>query len=772
MSGSQVSAAQMLMNFISGAQRKLSRSLSTGAFSREILTQRKAILGAQGDGASSQSPGSIGNDAEPSGSNPAVSNLRGKDKFLDNIGTGRAPGRTGSDRPYEEFGGTVDATAPADEVKLDLTALDQILAQFGVAAETRGRLLDLAGSGRDVSLSQVSGLLKENAGIDLRVAAPGQVSGTEVRGLLNSRNDAGAHAPVTTTGRWAGIQFKTQYDLKDFKALIGRLSQPVRTGSETLGAGQNRGRSQSLVGKDEAKIQGISPREEYSEQILDRALPTFVQDQPDSLRARDEAGRTEVKIGDARFNVMTKTNTTEEIRDSETGIASQVSSRAAADRMIRDGDPGSSGDFSGHLEVTATSRSFLRDRGFVPVGRENKAMTAYSTAQVPSVSVDARGSRTDGQENPMLQGRSLDTPVLSQLEAESPIVGSQGIPLVQARSLGPAVASQPGPIVGGIIDARDYSQARPWNEISTVRFDQHTAGLPAGSLPPKPDSRQGSMDFQAVPGLGSARRGSEADRVTRAQESPTPAGLGQGAPEPVEPAEPSSRSTILEAPERRSQHSSRQPLANSGEDLGTSVGTMTSGGMGTAVGGDALDRDAADANPFGMWEQLGIQLGTASDSGTPSGATGESPRLAFTDDAWPSQLARQFKSLQQQPVNQLVLRLEPENLGTLVLRLRTKHNMVTASITADNENTRQILLQNAPALRQQMEQQGFSLSGFSVDLGGQSNPNASGHARSELAAIAARYGRGGSEAGGPAGLSESVIIQQQYAPDQLVNLIV
>jgi flagellar hook-length control protein FliK len=63
------------------------------------------------------------------------------------------------------------------------------------------------------------------------------------------------------------------------------------------------------------------------------------------------------------------------------------------------------------------------------------------------------------------------------------------------------------------------------------------------------------------------------------------------------------------------------------------------------------------------------------------------------------------------------LELAPKHLGKLVLQVETDRDQVIAWLSTDNEQARNLLTQNAPLLRQQLQEQGLVLGQLHVSVG-------------------------------------------------------
>jgi flagellar hook-length control protein FliK len=83
----------------------------------------------------------------------------------------------------------------------------------------------------------------------------------------------------------------------------------------------------------------------------------------------------------------------------------------------------------------------------------------------------------------------------------------------------------------------------------------------------------------------------------------------------------------------------------------------------------------------------------------------------------------------------LLLRLSPPELGSLRLELSVQQGALSATVEADNQNARQILLDNLPALRDRLADQNIRIERFDVDVRrdgeGRQQPNANAQQQQE-----------------------------------------
>jgi flagellar hook-length control protein FliK len=90
--------------------------------------------------------------------------------------------------------------------------------------------------------------------------------------------------------------------------------------------------------------------------------------------------------------------------------------------------------------------------------------------------------------------------------------------------------------------------------------------------------------------------------------------------------------------------------------------------------------------------------------------------LSLRDSSWVENLGSQIQNMHQQGRSQITLELDPQGLGPLTLRISTQNNQVSAMVATDNPHVRELLLNNSSLLQQHLQNEGLSLSQFSVGV--------------------------------------------------------
>jgi flagellar hook-length control protein FliK len=95
---------------------------------------------------------------------------------------------------------------------------------------------------------------------------------------------------------------------------------------------------------------------------------------------------------------------------------------------------------------------------------------------------------------------------------------------------------------------------------------------------------------------------------------------------------------------------------------------------------------------------------------------GEGRDVPHVDPAkFVSRVARAIQTAQDRGTP-LLLRLNPPELGSLKLEMSVQHGTLSASVEADNQAAKQLLLENLPALRERLADQNIRIERFDVDV--------------------------------------------------------
>jgi|GEM_PF-2888840 len=312
------------------------------------------------------------------------------------------------------------------------------------------------------------------------------------------------------------------------------------------------------------------------------------------------------------------------------------------------------------------SKASLPADGSLPLGQAVEKIVRVLNAEAP---IQDTRPRNSGAEH-----SSLSSPGDRPSQAENPwrILEGKLVSLLQGERLGEG----------------DGKHAAP---LSTPT----RGGSPDGSAPQNPGNQEASQGKTGVstPQASSSFQGREhggetGDQGRRQEEARIPrATAGEGSDRPAQPSAP------------------RQVFAAAMEEAVTEREVRS-------------PREASMANPVSEGEAAApSQAIHRPAAGPASSPKSPPPPLDFQQKEWPEQLARQVESLHRENRHRIAIEVEPKELGRLVLHIETDHRQVHAWISADHDQAKELLMQNAQALREALSQQGLTLGQFSVNVG-------------------------------------------------------
>jgi flagellar hook-length control protein FliK len=91
-------------------------------------------------------------------------------------------------------------------------------------------------------------------------------------------------------------------------------------------------------------------------------------------------------------------------------------------------------------------------------------------------------------------------------------------------------------------------------------------------------------------------------------------------------------------------------------------------------------------------------------------------RVNLHQPDWPQKVSEQVLDRARTGKSSLVVELEPQDLGHMTLRIEADQRHVTAWVSTQNEEARNLLLQNASALQKHLAEHGLSLGEFNVNV--------------------------------------------------------
>jgi flagellar hook-length control protein FliK len=98
----------------------------------------------------------------------------------------------------------------------------------------------------------------------------------------------------------------------------------------------------------------------------------------------------------------------------------------------------------------------------------------------------------------------------------------------------------------------------------------------------------------------------------------------------------------------------------------------------------------------------------------PRGASG-APVTPAEQTRFVQRVAKAFQTAQARG-GELQLRLSPPALGSLKLEIKLQDGVMSARVEAENQNAKQMLVDNLPVLKERLAEQGIQVEKFDVDL--------------------------------------------------------
>jgi len=278
--------------------------------------------------------------------------------------------------------------------------------------------------------------------------------------------------------------------------------------------------------------------------------------------------------------------------------------------------------------------------------------------------------------------------------------GSLAAAIVQAASGRPFTA-EPQPVKGAAImqavSGRSLA-AEPQPVKGAVLVNAKAA---PEFLPVNADARQ-----EGAPGIPAAAD-AEAEAGTRMAE----AGLAEQAQDAV--VGPRAKAVGAQPRAAAAQPVPVQPTAlRQVSGKGQAAGAEPEGGRGEAPKRPAEERQAAPA--VAAFRQVTAE--PRAEQATAAART-DAPRSASEPDA-AAQLARASLGALARGDREYRLKLRPEGVGEVAVTIGAQGRELRLTIRASQESTRELILDQIGTLKQQLEDSGYHLDGFSVDVSG------------------------------------------------------
>ncbi len=150
--------------------------------------------------------------------------------------------------------------------------------------------------------------------------------------------------------------------------------------------------------------------------------------------------------------------------------------------------------------------------------------------------------------------------------------------------------------------------------------------------------------------------------------------------------------------------------------------TQPSNSVGSSAGSAISKSDGVSSNSLAAR----ITAGQESTTGTTASTSAKSPTKDQANRAELTQqervrlvqrVARSFNRITAEG-GQINLRLHPQNLGSLNMQVRIEGRTLSAKLTTETSAARDAILQDLPALRQRLADQGYDVAKFQVEVAG------------------------------------------------------
>ncbi len=196
----------------------------------------------------------------------------------------------------------------------------------------------------------------------------------------------------------------------------------------------------------------------------------------------------------------------------------------------------------------------------------------------------------------------------------------------------------------------------------------------------------------------------------------------------IQPVEPSGNSVEQESRNSKGEDSSPQGAEDPQQQVTPSPDHLTKTETQTAALAPLTISDAQTI----LQETAAPQSGTSQQTTGVSSSQGRLPQQVLTRTEAPrghnppsvpvdsarflSRVAKAFHSAQQREGNEVRLRLSPPELGSLRLQVSVQDGVMVARMETETEAARSTLVNNLPALRERLAEQGVRIERFDIDL--------------------------------------------------------
>ncbi|MCE5244659.1 MAG: flagellar hook-length control protein FliK [Syntrophobacteraceae bacterium] len=672
MNANAVNPAQFLMPVLEQEHGKIGQGILKSEFSKELELQDSQLGKASLPGSSTASPLQAADSLTPSQTSPAVpTEAKAAAQTQPQDGQKKAGNLKRAFSAAKPAGKTTEK-AKQDLVFTDPALLGKVLAQLNVSAETRKACKSAEDSQGCLSVMSLVNVLDRQA-LANNIIQEGTVSGQDVRQLLSSL--AQSMQGNGTPRQISPANLSDSYNCLEFRQLMEAIAKkfaergtkPTASfagGSDAATAGGSASLSNQKSSLSALAMSGSAGGKAADPTPLSGSIiPSFAEEKPESEANESSKG---VKTG--------------------AESVSQESQSSGESAKLSPRQPTWTQDLARRLDDLARQGGGTRVVQLEPesLGRISLTVDTNSSPSVAGIVAD----------NPSVKTQLLeDLPLLRQeLANRSFVLG--GISVQTGSAKPEANAAGPG--------------ANSLQNPSPEQAMRESAALDTESVKPSTTTTSASAESSSESEV--ARLGGYGQSL---------AGTMKSASESDEPAT-----------------ATRSDASGSAHEI-TRLATSGKSGAASSETGNAFTQqrksednvaspqsDAIAATPRSvqaasdpLQQVPGSFHSGLSSSQEGAGGTTQQNALSLANPSWTEDLAHRIHDLNaSKDTRELTLDLEPEGLGRLTLRIGAKDQEVTASLSTDSQAVKDLLVRNAPALREHLESSGLSLSNFSVDV--------------------------------------------------------
>jgi flagellar hook-length control protein FliK len=758
MHSEQISASQLLSAFMGSESDKISQGVGRSDFAGELKKLIKEPAGKRGE---------LSKNASSNSENLNVFDAGSKASGEQAAGEAKTRGQSASRAAQKAV---IDASAKAKELKSKAKAAESvfvsntavantILADLQYPAETRQACKALQNKEGEISVKELKSLLDAQPSVSS--AIPAVVPAEHVQDLVNSiiAKGSGAEKQGSLSGTLRAsvkVKAKGTYTRSEVLGLLDKVLQHVESeqAKPVESTASSASSAPSGLSQTAARVSG-SVKAGQTRGLTASALPSFVsEDTKHSLESKTLAmevknPESEAKTinvagagGEADEAVANNLETLKTPNGAAYSREASTQAKAAGNESSAEKAPDSAAALSSAGKKTdevptASLDSVLKSFGAKiissePQQAEDKIIEApviggsagASVAQAQNIASHVKGAEKEADRSLGAQSASRQT----QNSAENSET-------VQLKATPSEQASSDRSFDG---DKKDAFEQVPKTDARTVaeKFDSNTIAVDAEAT--------GNTDRQAA-AVKPAQTGSFSDDSveTLAHGADSPAAVLKKAAEDSAGADAKTGETAGSTSEELrmglgiedSQTASNPSVYGLGEKTGLSLNdslsaTSRADSIETAesrialTGADAVSlakqivkqsrnsdstlEGTVFQNSAFVAQNSNLNVARAENS-----AQNGSAYDPYGSAEYVQNIREQFQSASGR---QLVLEMEPAELGKVSIKVEAKKDEISVMALTDNESARQALVKNSPELRQNLQDQGLVLDKFTVDV--------------------------------------------------------